>query len=296
MRVLVAEDNAVNRQIAVELLARAGMIVDVAENGREAADRVLSGGTTYDAVLMDVQMPVMDGLAATDLIRRQYQRGVLPIIAMTAHAMEHERQRCLDAGMNDHVAKPVDPRLLYETLERWVVPRDLVPAGMAAQISEGGAGAIADADIDMLFEEPAAAVHVAILPEELPPFDLVRALDRVGGDPDLLKRLIISFRDSFAQADAEMGRLIEELDIEGAFQLAHAIKGAAGALEAVSLFLAARDLEQALRPTSLGILHATFDEALAETMAAAATLVDDVVQEKTCLPISEGLWNARSDR
>lgn len=163
------------------------------------------------------------------------------------------------------------------------MPRDLVPAGEVARISEGGTGAIADADIDMLFEESNAAAHRAILPEELPPFDLVRALDRIGGSPDVLKRLIVSFCDSFAETGAEMDRLIKERDMEGAFQLAHSIKSAAGQLEASSLFEAACNLEQALRPTDLGILHATFDEALAEAMAAAATLKGDAVQGKHAL-------------
>jgi signal transduction histidine kinase/DNA-binding response OmpR family regulator len=119
-RVLVAEDNAINQQIVEHLLARLGVAVEFAGNGREAVDAVLKDQTRFDAVLMDVQMPEMDGLEATRLIRKQVDAAELPIIAMTAHAMETERQLCLEAGMNDHLTKPVDPKALTKTLGRWI--------------------------------------------------------------------------------------------------------------------------------------------------------------------------------
>jgi two-component system sensor histidine kinase/response regulator len=118
--VLVAEDNAINQQIVEHLLQRLGVTVEFANNGREAVDAVLSDYTRFDAVIMDVQMPVMDGLEATRLIRARVYETQLPIIAMTAHAMEEERQLCLEAGMNDHVTKPVDPKTLTATLGRWI--------------------------------------------------------------------------------------------------------------------------------------------------------------------------------
>ena len=119
-RVLVAEDNAINQQIVEHLLARLGITIEFAGNGREAVDAVLKDYTRFDAVLMDVQMPEMDGLEATRLIRREVDATQLPIIAMTAHAMETERQLCLEAGMNDHLTKPVDPKALTRTLGRWI--------------------------------------------------------------------------------------------------------------------------------------------------------------------------------
>jgi signal transduction histidine kinase/ActR/RegA family two-component response regulator len=119
-RVLVVEDNAINRQILDRLLRRLGMLVEFANNGREAVDAVLAEPQRFDVVVMDVQMPVMDGLEATRLIRGQVSATQLPIIAMTAHAMEEERLACLAAGMNDHLTKPVDPRALARTLEHWV--------------------------------------------------------------------------------------------------------------------------------------------------------------------------------
>jgi CheY-like chemotaxis protein len=118
--VLVAEDNAINRQIIDRLLQRLGVSVVFAGNGREAVDAVLADPNLFDAVLMDVQMPVMDGLEATRLIRSRVSSAQLPIIALTAHAMEEERNLCLAAGMNDHLTKPVDPRVLTRMLDRWI--------------------------------------------------------------------------------------------------------------------------------------------------------------------------------
>jgi signal transduction histidine kinase len=120
IRILLAEDNAINQLIAEELLADVGVVVDVADNGSLACEKIFSG-IEYDAILMDVQMPEMDGLEATRKIREQGFN--LPIIAMTAHAMDEERQRCLRAGMNDHVSKPIDPDSFYETLAKWTNKR-----------------------------------------------------------------------------------------------------------------------------------------------------------------------------
>jgi signal transduction histidine kinase/DNA-binding response OmpR family regulator len=126
--VLVAEDNDINRQIIDHLLQRLGITVTFATNGREAVDAVFAPGAHFDAVLMDVQMPVMDGLEATRLIRAHIDATKLPIIAMTAHAMEQERQMCLDAGMNDHLTKPVDPKSVTLTLGQWITPGRSVPS------------------------------------------------------------------------------------------------------------------------------------------------------------------------
>jgi len=118
--VLVAEDNAINQQIMDRLLRKLGLSVSFAANGREAVDAVLADPSRFDAVIMDVQMPVMDGLEATRLIRGRISAAELPIIAMTAHAMEAERILCLAAGMNDHLTKPVDPANLTRTLDHWI--------------------------------------------------------------------------------------------------------------------------------------------------------------------------------
>src|SRR5262249_1527874 len=123
LKILLTEDNEINQQIAVELLQAVGANVDVANNGREAVDKLFAGASSYDVVLMDLQMPEMDGYQATRKIRSEERFAKLPIIAMTAHATTEERQRCLDAGMNDHIAKPIDPAILYDTIGRYYQSR-----------------------------------------------------------------------------------------------------------------------------------------------------------------------------
>ena len=125
-RILLTEDNEINQQIAVELLEGAGAKVNVANNGREAVETLSNGPQPppFDVVLMDLQMPEMDGYQATAKIRSDARFSTLPIIAMTAHATMEERQRCLAAGMNDHVSKPIDPAFLFETLGRYYKPAE----------------------------------------------------------------------------------------------------------------------------------------------------------------------------
>jgi CheY-like chemotaxis protein len=142
-RVLLAEDSTINQQVASELLRLAGVLVDTVPDGRSAVEAART--TSYDLILMDVQMPILDGLAATREIRRLPGRRDVPIVAMTANAFEDDRRACLDAGMNDHLAKPVDPDRLYGTLERWV------PARLEASQTRSLTGAVArrrDAEVD----------------------------------------------------------------------------------------------------------------------------------------------------
>ena len=121
MRVLLVEDDPINTEVALELLTSVGLVVDTAENGAISVQRV--GVNTYDLVLMDVQMPEMDGLEATRIIRTEPANHSLPILAMTANAFESNRQECLDAGMNEFVGKPVIPQALYSALVQWLPRR-----------------------------------------------------------------------------------------------------------------------------------------------------------------------------
>ena len=141
-RILVVEDNEINQQVAREILEEEGLKVHIADNGHEAVKMV--GEMKFDAVLMDIQMPVMDGYQATRRIRAQGQFNGLPIVAMTAHAMKGDREKCLAVGMNDHVTKPIDPWQLFSSLLRWVEPRRRVttqgPDGNAKQCLGKDAG------------------------------------------------------------------------------------------------------------------------------------------------------------
>ena len=249
-RVLLVEDNEINREIAVELLQAAGLVVDCAENGRVACDRLEAEGADYAAVLMDVQMPVMDGVSATRQIRQTWSPERLPIIAMTAHAYEEDRKRCLEAGMNDHVSKPIDPPVLIRALERWL----------------GTASA------------PAAAAEIDSappLPEELWPFDIPTALARVNGKHGLLRRLIVGFQENYADVCGRLSGLVEAGQTEEAMHLAHSLRGVAASLGLTSVSNVARQLEglvQSGREGQISDLLLELDDAMRAAVTAADRL------------------------
>ncbi len=228
-RLLLVEDNEINREIALELLTDAGLVVDCAENGRIACDRMAAPGANYAAILMDVQMPEMDGIEATTEIRAQWSADRLPIIAMTAHAFEEERQRCFAVGMNDHVAKPVDPAQMFVTLARWIKPVAIEPATPQLTI-------VAGTD--------------AILPRYLPPFDLDAALARVNGKAPLLRKLIGNFARTYGEVVQELRVQINTGLLPDARRLAHSLKGVAGSLELPMVQSVAMEIEKHLANAS----------------------------------------------
>jgi two-component system, sensor histidine kinase and response regulator len=253
-RVLLVEDNEVNRFLAIELLTDLGIQVSTAINGRECVDRVQA--EPFDVVLMDIQMPVMDGLAATKLIRAESRFRSLPIIAMTAHAMSGDRERSLEAGMNDHLTKPINPQALMETLVRWM-PAKSIPQPMIEK------------------EQKPAVSSSDEIPEHLPPFDIPAALARANGKPRLLRKMLLSFRDQYKSAAAELQQQIAEGKTEEASRLAHTLKGVAATLEAKELASTAANIEHALREGLLdGVegLIKTMEGALKPAIAAAGTL------------------------
>ncbi len=257
-RILLAEDNEINRELAVELLTDAGLVVDVAENGRIACARVLGSGARYDAVLMDVQMPEMDGLEATVRIREQWPADRLPIIAMTAHAYEAERQRCFDVGMDDHVTKPIEPASLIRTLNHWLKPRSV----MANAEPASPVPAIAKLQADEL-------------PPTLPPFDLNAALMRMNGKQSLLRKLIINFGDTFGTTILSLREKITTASLDDARRLAHTLKGVAGTLELREVAEAASQTEDALAAGNLADIDRLLDrleQALRPALAASTLL------------------------
>lgn len=265
--VLLVEDNAINQQVARELLKRYGAVVDVAGHGREAVDMV--GRAFYDVVLMDVQMPVMDGLEATKAIRALPGGADLPIIALTAHALAEDRERCLAAGMNDYLTKPIDPDRLLAALGRWIAA-----AGVAVGTS---------AAAERLAEEPPEKSAGEPAEEPAPPapaaaqaggIDGRKALARLGGNERLLRSVAAEFVRDYAGSAGEFGRLVRRGDMEGARRLAHTVKGVAGNIAADVLADAAQLLEAALAggaPPEAASLEA-YTQALQATVADAKRL------------------------
>jgi two-component system sensor histidine kinase/response regulator len=229
LRVLLVEDNDINQQIAVELLEGVGARVDVASNGREAVDRLFGGPTPppYDVVLMDLQMPVMDGHQATAKIRSDARFKELPLYAMTAHATLEERDLCLANGMNGHIAKPIDPALLFDTLSK-VAPS--APGAVAAGTS--------------------AAAETALAAPGLPQVDGLDSADglrRVGGNNKLYAKLLRQFASQQADAVGQIRAALAVRDTESATRLAHTLKGVAGSLGAGPVQAAAAAVEKLLR-------------------------------------------------
>jgi PAS domain S-box-containing protein len=230
LRILLVEDNDINQQIAAELLEGVGAKVDVVDNGQKAVDKLFGGPIPppYDVVLMDLQMPVMDGHQATARIRTDARFSNLPIFAMTAHATLDERDHCLANGMSGHIAKPIDPALLFDTLSK--VPR---PAGREVT-SEASA--------------PVAAGTAA--PADLPPIeglDSAEGLRRVGGNKKLYAKLLREFARQQADAVEQIRTALAGNDTESATRLAHTLKGVAGNLGAGPVQAAAAEVEQLLR-------------------------------------------------
>ncbi len=218
-RVLLVEDNTVNQQVAREILEGMGLEVAIAENGREAVDAVKTGD--YDLVLMDIQMPEMDGYEATRRIRTQTGKKTLPIVAMTAHAMSGERERCLAAGMNEHVPKPIDPARLFATLSRWLKLNNKAP-------------------------ERVVEKDDVSLPDNLPGIDLQWGLERIGGNRRLFRKLLGEFVVHHGEAPQLILQRLGEGDDEGARRELHTLKGVAGNIGARTLQQEAEQLEQIL--------------------------------------------------
>ncbi len=273
-RILLVEDNEINQQVAREILVGGGLEVTVVENGQEAVNATKVNH--YDAILMDIQMPVMDGYAATREIRKWENRGqktedrgqitddrdqrkegeklgrwegknkseirnpqseieAVPIIAMTAHAMSGDEQRSLEAGMNDHVTKPIDPDRLFATLQKWLRP--------AAERESPQSPAATDAPA----ETDPSPQNDNYLPESLPGFDLTAGLARLMGNKRLYRKLLLDFGNNYGGIAGEIRVALESQNFNQAHSLIHNLKGLAGNLEANSLQTAAVKMEKLVK-------------------------------------------------
>ncbi|MCA1899884.1 MAG: response regulator, partial [Chloroflexi bacterium] len=237
IRLLLAEDNPVNQKLAVIMLQKAGYSVDAVETGAQALERVKTGG--YDAVLMDVQMPEMDGFEATRQIRawEAQKGGRIPIIAMTAHAMSGDRERCLEAGMDDYVSKPLEPRVLFNALERWAKKRDNQNEVAEEPLQNLGRNWVEDFSVAPPAPSPAPA-------SDLPPADLEGALFRFGDDREFMKQMVREFREHLPARLTEFKSALEAGDIQGLGRMAHNLKGVSLNFNAAPLAEASLRLEQ----------------------------------------------------
>jgi CheY-like chemotaxis protein/HPt (histidine-containing phosphotransfer) domain-containing protein len=259
-RVLLVEDNDINQQVAKEILEGAGVVVRLAENGQQGVEAVSQGD--FDAVLMDIQMPVMDGYAAAREIRKDPHFRDLPIIAMTAHAMAGDAEKSRAAGMNDHVTKPIDPEQLFKALQQWIVapkrPAEAPPLPSAAT-------------------ETVAVTYE--LPDILIGFDIAAGLRRLQGNRQLYRKLIIDFADKCREAAVEIRQALAAVDLEQTRHRVHSLKGAAGNLAAERVQKAAMAMEALLKNATampeagqLDPAQARLEESLAEVAAAADLL------------------------
>jgi PAS domain S-box-containing protein len=263
IRVLLVEDNEVNQQVARELLESEGANVTIANHGAEAVKILTQGNQPppFDIVLMDLQMPEMDGLTATRLLRTEPRLQQLPIIAMTAHVMAEEVQRCLDAGMNDHVGKPIDPGPFFTTLARWTRGHKREVADVPAR---------------------ARGTEEEIILPEIEGIHIAGGLQRIAGNKRMYRDLLAQFAVKQKSAGERIATAIESGDHHQAERLAHSLKGVAGNLGIDQIFRLAGNLERAIRESQDGV------EGLVEELASALDRQIQTIQEslKVATPIA----------
>ncbi|MDD2897940.1 MAG: response regulator, partial [Desulfuromonadaceae bacterium] len=257
-RVLVAEDNMINQQILVELLSQVGIAVECAADGREAVALVASS-TSFNAVLMDLQMPVMDGYEATRRIRQSVSADELPIIAITAHAMAKDRDECLAAGMNGHVSKPIQPDELYAALVKWTA-------------------------LKTVRKVPTEAVAVntkSVLPDRLPGIKIDKVMARINGNGSLLQTILRDFRTQNTSTVADMRHAVAANERRQLLTLAHALKGVSGNIGAESLAATLREFENAVKGDKDALFPELLDRMecqMAEVFEAVSILDNTVIQ------------------
>jgi len=225
-KILIVDDNKLNRLVAATILQNYGAEIREEDNGKlaiEAVEREMP-----DIILMDIQMPVMDGIEACKIIRQFENTQTLPIIAMTAHALDQERDHCFRVGMNDHISKPIDAQTLFNKLIRWLCPEMTNVSQQQVQ------------NVGTSFSDDSC------LPGYLPPFEILEALNRVNGDKKLLRSLLLMFRDRYKGAPEDILRLHKNGPKSELIRFVHTIRGVCASLGAYEAFKIARNVENAL--------------------------------------------------
>ncbi len=261
-RILLVEDNELNQMIALELLEKAGLAVEVANNGKEAIEMIGNPQNRYDLVLMDIQMPEMDGITAVRHLRGDERFRDLPIVAMTAHAMLQDREKSLEAGMNDHISKPIEPRELFACIAKWL---------------SGGVEQTAD---DALRRAPRQSNQPSTskIPLGLRHVNTSLGLERVGGNETLYLKIMKRLKRELPVYVEDLRAAMEKGDAAAAEALAHTLVGLLGNLGAEEARERARDIEHAFR------FHESETDTLVDLLI---ERIDDVLTELRALPEDE---------
>lgn len=265
-KVLLVEDNQINQQIVLEMLAAVGLQVDIVENGQAALDKLFAAGPQgYDLLLMDIQMPVLGGHSASKRIRADWRYAAMPILAMTAHASREERLQCLQSGMQDLIIKPIDPDDFYQILIRW-----LKQAG-TSQDESAQNPEMNMPPHDPPFDEHAGRVmrNPDLIPADILGFDTNDTLDRLGGDVALYHRILVMLLPALKKTLDEFDTAVREDNHSNLKAAAHDILGMGANVGAIALAKAARELEKSLKENRTTAQQLTsFRTLLVETVQA----------------------------
>lgn len=256
--ILLVEDKEVNQEVACGILEGEGFRVSTANNGREALDMVLARGQDFELVIMDLQMPEMDGYTATREIRKHKQFNDLPIIAMTADALSGVQERTEAAGMNGYATKPIDPPHLFAELVRCINPGDIFQRRKAPEK-----------------EEPGESIP------PLPGIDTERGLARLQGSSKLYRRVLLKFRRHQKDVDQRLKRALEQNDTEEARRITHALKGVVGSISAPELYDTVEKLDKALQS---GTGHEPLVEAFCRQLHVVLKGLENLGEEAVVVP------------